>query len=267
MVAALLALAASAQEAPEPLWFEPASAGEPLGSFQLTREQRVILVQQFAPQAEGGQFRTNVPNCEPDLRLSTVYAPRPFAVVTQVADTSIISQVVLARSPEGDDAAGETLTMFGGSVAVDDRFCPGDEERSLAEDVYIVQGSTLVSGTELLYDNATGLADLTGPVRLLRQAQNEGPEITASSDALTYDVETELSTLTGDVIVRSAERTSYADSLVLDEEAGLAVLLGSPARSVQDEDEIRGNRLLYYLDTDDVVVEGAVSGTIELELD
>lgn len=256
-----------AQQAPEPLWFDPASAGDPLGSFRLTREERVILVQQFAPQAEGGQFRTNVPNCEPDLRISTVYAPEPFAVVTQVADTSIISQVVLARSPEGDETMGETLTMFGGSIAVDDRFCPTDATRSGAEDVYIVQGLTLVSGTELVYDNSTGLADLTGPVRLLRQAPDDGPEITASSGSLVYDVETELSTLTDDVIVRSAERTSYADSLVLDEEAGLAVLLGSPARSVHGEDEIRGNRLLYYLDTDDVVVEGAVSGTIELDLD
>ena len=249
------------------MWFEPASAGEPLGSFRLTREERVILVQQFAPQADGGQFRTNVPNCEPDLRISTVYAPQPFAVVAQVAETSIISQVVLARFPEGDDEGGETLTMFGGSVAVDDRFCPADQVRSGAEDVYILQGQTLVSGTELVYDNVSGLADLTGPVRLLRQAQSEGPEITASSESLVYDVETELSTLTGAVVVRSAERTSYADSLVLDEEAGVATLLGSPARSVLGEDEIRGNRLLYYLDTDDVIVEGAVTGTLELDLD
>lgn len=248
------------------MWFDPGTAGSALGSFRLTRSDRVILVQQYAPQAEGGQFRTNVPNCEADLRMSTVYAPQPYAVVTQVAETSIVSQVVLARSPDGDEE-NETLTMFGGSVGVDEVFCPEDPVRSGVEDVYILQGQTVVSGTELVYDNATGLADLTGPVRLLRQAEDDGPEITAAADDLTYDVETELSTLRGGVVVRSDERVSYADSLVLDEEAGLATLLGSPARSVQGEDEIRGNRLLYYLNTDDVVVEGAVSGTLELELD
>lgn len=269
-------LAQEAPRPPEPLQFDPATAGDPLGSFRLSHQDRVIEVQQFAPQAEGGQFRTNVPNCEPGLRMSTVFAPAPYMVVTRVAETSIVSQVVLARRPEqrepGAEAesqeppAGDTLNMFAGSVAVDEVFCPTETVRSGAEEVYIIQGRTLISGTELLYDNATGLAELDGPVSLLRQADGEGPEIVASSESLSFDVETDLSTLVGDVMVQSATRTSYADSLVLDEEAGLATLTGSPARSVEGADEIQGEVLLYYLDTDDVVVEGGVSGTIELEL-
>ena len=94
-----LVLAQERPQAPGPLQFDPAVAGDPRGSFRLTREERVIEVQQFAPQADGGEFRTNVPNCEEGLRLSTVYAPEPYGVVTRVADTSIVSQVVLARRP------------------------------------------------------------------------------------------------------------------------------------------------------------------------
>lgn len=255
----------AAQEAPALLWFDPATAGDPLGSFRLTRPDRVITVQQFAPQAEGGQFRTNVPNCEAGVRVSTVFAPRPFAVVTQVAETSIVSAVVLAQRPEGEGAA-ETLTMFAGSVSVDDSFCPVDISRSGEPEVFILQGHTRISGTELEYDNGSGIADLTGPVRLLREPGEDAPSITASAEALSFDTATDLSTLTGNVIIRSDSRTSYADSLILDEEAGVATLVGDPARSVDGSNEIRGQRLLYFLDSDDVIVEGGVSGTIELEL-
>lgn len=260
-------LAQSGPQAPEPLWFDPDVAGSALGSFRLTRNERVILVQQFAPQADGGQFRTNVPNCEPDLRLTTVYAPEPHAVVTEVAGTRIIAPLVLARRPDGDgtDGTAETLTMFAGTVTLDDGLCPDVVTRSGHALVYILQGRTLVSGTELIYDNDTGLADLTGPIRLLREAL-DGPQIVAAAETLTYDVDTELSTLQGDVRISSDERVSYADTLVLDEEAGLATLTGKPARSIEGSNEIRGDVLLYYLDSDDVVVEGGVSGTIELEL-
>lgn len=266
LVACLLLFTAAAQEAPEPLWFDADSAGDPLGSFRLTRNQRIILVQQFAPQADGGQFRTNVPNCEAGLRLSTVYAPAPHAVVTDVAETRIIAPLVLSRRPEVEGESSETLTMFGGSVVLDDGLCPAELDRSGLAEVYILQGLTMVSGTELLYDNDTGLADLSGPVRLLRDGGDSGPQIVASAESLVYDVDTELSTLSGEVEISSGERVSYADTLVLDEEAGLATLTGKPARSIEGENEIRGDVLLYYLDTDDVVVQGAVSGTIELEL-
>lgn len=239
-----------------------------MGSFRLSRAERDLVVQQFAPQAEGGQFRTNVPNCEDGLRLSTVYAPEPYAVVTEVATTRIISPLVLARRPETaeDNATAETLTMFAGDVTLDDGFCPAELNRSGLERVYIVQGRTLVSGTELVYDNDTGLADLSGPVRLSREAEGSGPEILASADSLIFDVETELSTLSGSVLISSGSRISYADSLVLDEDAGVATLRGSPARSVEGENDISGSVLIYYLDTDDVVVEGGVSGSLELEL-
>jgi lipopolysaccharide export system protein LptA len=248
--------------------FNLEEAGEPLGSFRLTRNDRIIDVQQYAPQAEGGQFRTNVPDCEPGLRLSTVFAPAPWAVVTRIAETSIVSQIVLARRPPREEGgeARETLEMFGGTLELTDNFCPENVQRSAASDVFIVQGRTTVSGTGLHYDNATGLAHLSGPVELERAAEGESAAIAASSDQLVFNVDTDRSTLEGDVEVISEKRVSHADSLELNEEEGLAVLQGSPARSAEGANVLEGSTLLYYLDTDDVVVVGAVSGTLELDL-
>ena len=42
---------------------------------------------------------------------------------------------------------------------------------------------------------------------------------------------------------------------------------GSPARSVKGNDVLEGSTLLYYLDSDDVVVIGNVSGELEFDLE
>lgn len=265
LLALLLLTAASDLAVP----FDLDSAAEPLGSFRLTRNDRIIEVQQFAPQAEGGQFRTNVPDCEPDLRLSTVFAPSPYAVVTRIADTSIVSQVVLARRPPREEGGEDrqTLEMFGGTLEMSENFCPQNVERSGQPDVFIVQGRTTVSGTDLLYDNATGLANLSGPVDLQRTGEDGQPPITATSQRLVFNVDTDLSTLEGDVEVISDKRTSHADTLELNEAEGVAVLHGNPARSTEGANVLEGSTLLYFLDSDDVVVVGGVTGTLELDLD
>lgn len=252
----------------QPVPFDLGSAGEPLGSFRLTRIDRVIEVQQFAPQAEGGQFRTNVPECEADLRLSTIFAPSPYAVVTRIAETSIVSQVVLARRPPREEGGEDrqTLEMFGGTLEVSDSFCPRNVQRSEQPDVFIVQGRTTVSGTELLYDNASGLANLSGPVDLQRSGQDGQSPITATSERLVFNVDTDMSTLEGTVEVISDKRTSHSDTLELNEADGVAVLHGSPARSTEGSNVLEGSTLLYYLDSDDVVVVGGVTGTLEIDL-
>lgn len=258
----------AADSAPARLQFDVEAAGDPLGSFRLSHGERVIAVQQFAPQAEGGQFRTNVPNCEEDLRLSTVYAPSPYAVVTDIGETSIVSPIVLARRPPREEGGEDqqTLEMFGGSLSVDENFCPQELQRSAAPGVFIRQGRTIVSGTELFYDNATGLADLNGPIDLQRTSESGDNDLTATADSLVFDVNTDLSTLKGDVEVISDKRVSHAETLILNEEEAYATLLGSPARSVEGENVLEGDTLLYYLDTDDVIVLGGVSGKLMLDL-
>ena len=53
---------------------------------------------------------------------------------------------------------------------------------------------------------------------------------------------------------------------MLDEEAGFAVLRGSPARSRDEEGEVTGSVIEYDLDTNDVVVTEGVEGTFTLDL-
>jgi len=98
------------------------------------------------------------------------------------------------------------------------------------------------------------------------EVEGEDPR-TAKSTGMTFAVNEQRATLTGDVRVTSEERVTTGETLVLDEEAGTAVLTGTPARSVRGEDVLEGSRLLYYLDSDDVVVLGNVAGELEVDLE
>ena len=84
---------------------------------------------------------------------------------------------------------------------------------------------------------------------------------------MSFAVGEQRATLSGTVEVVSEERTTTGETLELDEEAGTAVLTGSPARSVKGNDVLEGGRLLYYLDSDDVVVIGNVEGELEIDLE
>src|SRR5690606_40283841 len=110
-------------------------------------------------------------------------------------------------------------------------------------------------------------SDLDGPIALTRAGASEDePPLTASARSMTFAVNEQRATLVGDVRVTSEERTTTGDTLTLDEEAGLAVLTGAPARSVRGSDVVEGARRLYYLDGDDVGVVGNGSGQREVEV-
>src|SRR5690606_2416056 len=133
--------------------------------------------------------------------------------------------------------------------------------------VVIEQGRTVVVGRGLLYENASGVATMSGPVALERAPEGEGDVVTATADGLAFDLETDRSTLEGNVRVTAGERVSDADTLELDEAAGPATLRGNPASSTEGENVLEGNTLLYSLDSNDVIVQGGVRGTLEIDLD
>src|SRR5690606_2903292 len=117
-------------------------------------------------------------------------------------------------------------------------------------------------------DSNEDIGRMDGPVRLTREPEGEGGEpLVATASAMSFAVGEQRATLTGNVEVVSEERVTSGESLELDEEAGTAVLTGSPARSVKGSDVLEGDRLLYYLDSDDVVVIGNVSGELEFDLE
>jgi lipopolysaccharide export system protein LptA len=72
--------------------------------------------------------------------------------------------------------------------------------------------------------------------------------------------------------VTSEGRVSVATTLEYNEEEGIAILRGDrdkniPAKSTKGSDVLQGYTIIYYLDTNDVVVQGDVQGDIEVDLE
>ncbi|MEM6431624.1 MAG: LptA/OstA family protein [Deinococcota bacterium] len=231
--------------------------------LRLTRNDRTIQVIQNAPSNEGGKFHLRAP-CEEDVRLNTVFAPEPYLVETRVNDTLMTSSIVMDRRPDGrqDEA---TLELFGGSLEVDERFCPTDVTRTDTPDVTVYQGRTTITGITFTYNNATGLGTLDGPVTLEREQEGISPLLEATADAMVIDVDRDITTLEGNTSVSSDGRVSDADEVEYDEAGSRAILRGSPAVSEKDGDIVQGNVIEYDLDSNDVVVKGGISATFEFD--
>lgn len=242
-----------------------------LPSFELRRGERPITVQQTASDAEGGFSITRAgPTCRTDENLSFYYAPSPKQIDTTVDNTRIRSSIVFRTQPkEGGSEAQDraVLDFFGGSLGLNDEtLCPQNLERDAQQQVVVTEGRTTVRGRSLRYENSNGLGEMTGPVNLTRHAAEDSPPLTGSAAFLVLDTDTDLQTFRGGVEIESDGRTSEADSFVLDEEAGVAVMRGNPARSRDEEGEVAGSVIEYDLDTNDVVVTEGVEGNFTLDL-
>jgi lipopolysaccharide export system protein LptA len=254
---------------------------KPVGSMTINRKDRTILVSLFAPSEEGGEFRLNVPECEKDIRLNTIYAPKPYIVETKVNEAIITSQIALSRRPPNvENEAGEiiergtdkqTLELVGGTLKVNEEtLCPEDIQKSTQADVTLKEGRTTVKGVTFRYLNETGIGTMKGPITLDRVAEGDSPALNATSESLETNVDEDKTYLTGNVKVTSEERVSEAATLEYNEEAGLAILRGNeetPAKSTKGSDVLQGDVIIYYLDTNDVVVQGSLQGDIEVDLE
>ncbi len=242
-----------------------------LPSFELRREDRTITVQQTAHDDEGGIAITRGGNtCREDENISFFYAPDPERIETEVNNTRIRSSVVLRSQPKEGGAEAQdraVLDFFGGSLELNDETdCPRNVRRNAQQRVVITEGRTTVNGSSLVYQNMTGVGDMAGPVELSRRASGDSPALTASSSRLSFNVDDDIQTLRGNVQVESEGRTSEADVLELDEEAGFAILRGNPARSRDEDGEVAGQIIEYDLDSNDVVVRRGVEATFEIDV-
>ncbi len=248
-----------------------------------------IQVIQNAESAAGARFIPGNGNCKDDATVSTFLAPAPGFVEMLINDMRITSTVALVEKPKAENGGGsrggsggagqtnesvnnsnannsnnETIEMFGGSLDFNDTLCPKNVERSSAADVTIEQGRSTTKGTLLNYDNATGEGDLTGPVALERTAEGDSPALSVSAtDGLTINADENVSTFRGGVQTTSEGRSSSADTLEYNEEAGIAILRGSPARSQEGDDVVEGSVIEYDINSNDVVVKEKVRGTFE----
>lgn len=243
-----------------------------LPTVTVTRGERSIVVQQRTTGADGARTVLANRNCEDGVLTNVFYGPVVGYVVTQVDATELVSQLAIVRVPQREEGAvegpaeDETIELLGGTARFDRPACLESVDPEGARPVELRQGRTTVTGARFFLDRGTDVAAMDGPVALTRTAEGDAPALEARADALTFDVGRERATLTGAVEVTSGARVTVADRLELDEEAGVAVLTGSPAVSRLGDDEVRGQVLRYDLETDDVVVIGAVTASFQVDL-
>jgi lipopolysaccharide export system protein LptA len=235
------------------------------------RENATLVITNRGLSSEGARTLLSRDRCEEGVVMSIFYGPPDRVEMVIDDETRLRSSLVILREPEDDEGEStdqQTIEMLDGEAVFTGRpaclesFSPAEQPV-----VTLEQGRTEIVATRFFLDRETDLAELDGPVALDRAPEGDAEALRASSEAMTYDLETERSTLTDTVRVESGERVSEAETLELDEEAGLATLTGTPARSRQGEDEIEGDTLLYYLDSNDVIVIGGVKGTLEVDLE
>lgn len=237
------------------------------------RESATLVITNRGLSANGARTLLNRRGCEDGVVMSFFYGPpdQVEMVIDGENETRLRSSLVIIREPEGtdpDSADQQTVEMLDGEALFTDRpACLDSFVAAEQPSVLLEQGRTEVSASRFFLDSEVDIAELDGPIALERLAEADSEALSASAEAMSFNLETERSTLTGNVTVESGDRTSVADSLELDEEAGLATLVGTPASSQQGEDRIAGETLLYYLDSNDVVVIGGVTGTLEMDLE
>jgi len=239
-------------------------------TFSLKRDDTELLLSNLARAADGARSIGNNVNCEEGQRLTILYGPEPGLVETRVEEAILTSQLAVIRSPiDAEEGAGEeTLELSDAVVTFNRPGCLEEVTPAEAPVVTLVQGQTSVEGSHFFLDRNEDVGRMEGPIHLTRESSEaSGEPLIASATAMTFAVGEQRATLTGAVEVASEERVTTGETLELDEDAGTAVLSGSPARSVKGSDVLEGGRLLYYLDSDDVVVIGNVEGELEIELE
>ncbi len=252
-------------------------------SMTIKRKDRNIKVTNNAPDEKGGEFRLNVPDCEKEMRLSTIYAPESYIIETIVNEATILSQIAISRRPPNvEDENGEIiergadkekLELFNGSLKVPDPDLPCPKEvKANDTNITLKEGRTTVKALNFLYDNSKGIGTMKGPITLDRVAEGDSPALNATSDTLEKNVDDDKTFLEGNVKVTSEDRVSEATTLEYNEEKGIAILHGDaekniPAKSTKGSDVLQGDVIIYYLDTNDVVVQGSLQGDIKMDLE
>jgi lipopolysaccharide export system protein LptA len=129
--------------------------------------------------------------------------------------------------------------------------------------VEVQQGKSKAWGSRLDYDNESGDARVAGPIELERAGDKP---LQGSAQRMVYNVDDEVLRLFGGVKLVQDARTTTADSAVVREKDRVAYLFGSkdrPVRSQNKDGFVEGTRVLYNLDTSDVVVLEGVKGEFQ----
>lgn len=236
-----------------------------LPTVSIKRDDTDIVITNRDPSAEARSPLRN-PNCKEGFRQSIFYGPNPGFVETITEETKLTSAIVIVESPDTENNDNsDTLELFGGSLSFNRPRCPENIIRSTEASVSLEQGRTTATGVRFFLDQGTNIGTMDGPVTLERAAEGDSPGLSADANMLEFNVDTDISILSGNVTITSEDRVSSADELEYDEKNGIAVMRGNPAKSSKGTDFVQGNLIKYYLNTNDVVVIGNIEGEIEFD--
>jgi lipopolysaccharide export system protein LptA len=133
---------------------------------------------------------------------------RPDGIVGRVGELKILASKAVLEAPEGKSmqaAEGERTATFEGGVTV-------------------TRGRLTATGPRLVYSEATGLGVLEGPARMHQEPAKEGEDpVEVQAGRMSFDVDTDISTSAGEVVLSSGNQKGWADRVYYEEERGLAV--------------------------------------------
>lgn len=139
--------------------------------------------------------------------------PDPEGITATVSNLTILaSQAVLSVPAEQQD---ELLLSE----------AEGSREASFENGVLVTRGRLEARGPSLVYSEATGLGVLAGPADIfITAATADGEDVSISAQTVEFDVDTDISTSSGEVVLESGNQVATAAQLVYAEERSLGVL-------------------------------------------
>lgn len=237
-------------------------ASEFPATVSIERKDKKITAVRYGPEDAGFAIICTPADDDPEKITRSVFVDvLPYRVHVTIEKNVIKGPIAVVSKREGGDGR---LEVYQGTA----KEPPEGGEACLPEvtpdpqpgTVLVEQGKTRLTGSRLVYDESDGLAVVSGPIVFERP--QKGDQLTGKSERITIDVDNERTVLEGNVTLDSKCRSSTAERVEYDDRKNLAVLFGKPAvsRGKTDGAEVKGDRLEYNLETNDVVVSAANGG-------
>ncbi|GBF08130.1 OstA-like protein [Deinococcus aerius] len=212
-------------------------------------------------------------------------SPRRLALIAALAATTVLAQTTSEKriiniqgAPRGDlrngpltfsgspvkatvstlqiQASQATLAAPAGTPLTNAK---GRRTANFNGNVQVTRGGLTAKGGQLAYSEATGRGVLSAsPSATFVPRDKDNDPVNISATEMSLDVDNNISTSTGNVVMKSGNQSGRADRLIFDEDKELAQLTGSPsltraAKGNQKElvmtgQEVRaltGNKTLY----------------------
>ena len=261
----------------EPAQPQPAQAIDPekpfeefASSYFLQRKDKTILAVKYGPNTKGLFIACPPKDEDKDRRTRAVISDElPYLVHVTIDKNIVKAPVVLIVKQENGDGALEAYN--GTAEEVPDVCLPKVKADPKPGTVFVEQGKTKLTGSRMDYSEETGIAIIAGPIIFERPQKND--KLTGTSEKITVDVDGEKTFLEGNVVLKSKCRNSQATKVEYNDKRNLAILFGNPTISIQTDasgkevGQVRGERIEYNLETNDVVVTfGKAKGTADAPL-